>query len=263
MSRSNPSSNSPNPSTRWFEWDGANGGVRYYDKEKKENVRVPSPFSFLVLDELSTVRGWHDASDSGIYANEVRDTKQDVLIVKSFKGGIIAEGLYAAIRDRIGHLGGHFTLNMYVAYKADDGKLALGSLQLKGAALNAWVEFRKAHRADVNTKAVVITGQNAGKKGKVVFQTPVFGMTAVSKERNDEALELDRGLQEYLKGYLSQPRSDAAASASRAEALAAADAAFADTDNAADDRAAEQEVSRQEAKSAPDAPFVDDLTIPF
>ncbi len=80
MSRSNPNENgNPNPSTRWFEWNGEHGLVRYYDKQAEQQVEVGDDFTFMLLDQLGTVKGWHDASDSGIYANEVKDTRQDVL----------------------------------------------------------------------------------------------------------------------------------------------------------------------------------------
>ena len=126
MSRSNPTDNTPNPCTRWYEWDGANGGVRYYDKEAKKNIPVPDSFVFILLDELGTIKGWHDASDSGIYSNEVRDTKQETLLVKSFKGGVLAEGLYANIRDRVTSkaVGGKFSMSCYIGYKSESGALA-------------------------------------------------------------------------------------------------------------------------------------------
>ena len=98
MSRSNPQEHLSNPAVRWFEWNGEKGVIRFYDKDAKTNVDVPLPFTFLLLDQLATVRGWHDASASGIYANEVRDTTKDTLVVKSFKGGTIAEGLYKDIK---------------------------------------------------------------------------------------------------------------------------------------------------------------------
>ena len=84
MSRSNPSVNAPNPAARWYEWNGETGTVRYYDKEAKKNIDVPLPFTFLLLDELACVKGWHDPSQSGIYSNEVRDTTKDKLLVKAF-----------------------------------------------------------------------------------------------------------------------------------------------------------------------------------
>lgn len=87
MSRSNPTDGIKNPATRWFEWAGGDeGGIKHYDKEAKADVKVALPFTFLLLDELSTVKGWHEPSESGIYANEVRDTRQDALVVRAFKG---------------------------------------------------------------------------------------------------------------------------------------------------------------------------------
>ena len=217
MSRSKPSDNTPNPSQRWHEWDGSNGLVRYYDKDavnlkdktkKGENVACKLPFTFLLLDETSTVKGWHDASDSGIYANEVRDTRDGVLLVKAFKGGVLAEGFYSQIRDRVAAHGGCFTLNLYIGFKDAAGALQIGALQLKGASLNSWVEFRKANREAVYKKAVQITGFVQGKKGNISFRTPTFAIKDVSEATATEAFTLDTVLQAYLKGYFSRVVSD-------------------------------------------------------
>lgn len=213
MSRSNPTANNPHPCTRWFEFNGGDGVIEYYDKEKKERVGVPLPFSFLHLDETATVRGWHDASESGIMSNEVRDTRSDVLVVKAFKGGELCSGLYAQIRDRIGNLGGHFSLNLYLGYRDDNSSLKLGCLQLKGAALNQWVEFRKAHQGAIITDAITILGTNDGKKGSVSYKTPVFGLKPIKPETNDEAVELDKVLQTYLTGYFGRTKTDQVSSA--------------------------------------------------
>lgn len=209
MSRSNPSDNQPNPSTRWFEWSGGNTGgfVRHYDKEAKSNQTDPLPFTFIVLDELAKVSGWHENSESGIYSNEVRDTRQEVMLVRSFKGGELANGLYANIRDRIGNLGGYFQASIYIAYKEGNG-LRLGNLALAGAALQSWMEFRRAHRADIYKGAVTITGYTEGKKGSVVYRVPTFAMRALGDASNAQAIELDQELQAYLKGYLSRTREE-------------------------------------------------------
>lgn len=217
MSRSNPTDNTPNPSTRWYEWDGSNGTVRYYDKEatnpndpakKGANIVCKLPFVFIVLDETATIKGWHDASDSGIHSNEVRDTRAETLVVKAFKGGILAEGFYANIRDRVGAQGGHFTTNLYIGYKDAEGNLTIGSLQMKGAALNAWVEFKKAHRQEIYKKAVKITGYTEGKKGKITFRMPTFAIQDIAEKTNTEAVTLDTVLQHYLKGYFARTRTE-------------------------------------------------------
>jgi hypothetical protein len=207
MSRSNPNANAPNPATRWFEWSGETGSVRYYDKDLKENIICPLPFTFLLLDELSSVRGWHEASKSGITSNQVRDTREELLVVRAFKGGTLAEGLYNAIKDRIKVAGGKFVTNCYLGFKHGD-KLVMGCLQFKGAALGAWMEFRKNHRSELFTKAVTITGATEGKKGRIVYKMPTFALKDLAPSTNSEAIGLDRQLQAYLAEYLSRATHD-------------------------------------------------------
>jgi hypothetical protein len=210
MSRSNPHVNAPNPAVRWFEWNGEKGIVRYYDKDAKKNVDVDLPFTFLLLDELASVRGWDDASESGIYSNEVRDTTKDVFVVKTFKGGTIAEGYYKAIKDRVNTRGASYVANCYIATKLDEA-LAICSLRFKGSALGAWMEFRKAHRGALNESAVKITGYTEGKKGKVTFRVPTFELKSVSPDTNNAALALDKELQAFLLGYFQRKTLDQAA----------------------------------------------------
>lgn len=224
MSRSNPTETSSNPCQRWFEYAGGNDGghVRYYDKEAAQSVNVGEKFAFLLLDELATVKGWHDNSDSGIYANEVKDLRQDVLVVKSFKGGELASGLYSQIKDRVGNFGGHFHASCYIAFK-DGDKYRLGNIGFKGASLRAWMDFKKsAGRRDGRPAyfidAIKIDGYDEGTKGKVTFRTPRFSLTKVSDEANAEAMNLDQELQSFLADYLKRPKAEAAAPAQEAHA---------------------------------------------
>ena len=223
MSRTAPPTKAPNPAVHFFDWVGGSDGgfVTYYDKnagstakdaKKGANVKCPMPFSFLVLDELATVRGWHDASDSGISSNEVRDTRSEVLVVKAFKGGVIASGFYASIKDRVNAAGGSYTTNVYLGFK-EDGRLKIGALQFKGAALNAWVNFRKEAGDALWKSAVVITGFESGKKGSIVFRTPTFALKPVAKETDDQAGVLQETLKAYHAEYFSRTKSEQAAHA--------------------------------------------------
>jgi len=207
MSRSNPHEGAKNPATRWFEWNGEHGKLRYYDKSTGKNVDMGADFTFLLLDQMGSVRGWHEASSSGIYSNEVRDTRQDVLVVKSFKGGTIAEGLYKDIKDRCNTAGGQFVSNCYIAFKSGD-ELAIGSLRFKGAALGAWMEFCKANRAALYTKAVHINGAVEGKKGRVTYFVPAFFTKELSGDTHNIAVALDAELQQFLTSYLKQTKRD-------------------------------------------------------
>jgi hypothetical protein len=205
VSRSKPHENAPNPAVRWFEWKSNKGLIQYYDKQAERNVEMGDDFTFLLLDELATIKGWHDASSSGIYANEVRDTRKTPFVVKAFKApGPLAEGLYQSIRDRVQAVGGRFHSNLYIAFKNGGDGLAIGSLQFRGAALGAWFEFRKAHRNELNSKAVRIHGHTEGKKGGVTFKTPIFKLADISPESNRQAIALDVELQKYLDSYLAR-----------------------------------------------------------
>jgi hypothetical protein len=208
MSRSNPHASAPNPSTRWFEWNGEKGNVRYYDKEAKKNIDVALPFKFVLLDQLSSVRGWHELSKSGIYSNEVRDTRQDAMIVKAFKAGILAEGVYQTIKDRVKAVGGKFNANCYLAFKNGGGAFSLGCIRFQGAALGAWMDFTKAHRADIYKKAVAIYGSTTGQKGRITYHMPAMKLSDIPPEVDTAAIALDKELQEWLSAYLSRNLSD-------------------------------------------------------
>jgi hypothetical protein len=220
MSRSNPTDGIRNPATRWFTWAGGGdqGYVEWYDKEAKVNRKVDGAFTFLLLDELSTVKGWHEASESSIYANEVRDLRQETLVVKSFKGGELATGLYADIRDKIVAKGGHYHGSVYIAYKEGD-ELKIGNLGLKGAALSAWMEFKKRAESKKGpdgkqlkayfVDAVMVTGYADGKKGGTKFRTPVFALKPIGESTNQQALALDAELQAFLADYLKRPKAEA------------------------------------------------------
>jgi hypothetical protein len=220
MSRSNPTDGIKNPSTRWFEWAGGSDGgyVRYYDKDTKQQVKV-EPFAFLLLDELSSVKGWHEPSESAIYANEVRDLRQETLVVKSFKGGELASGLYADIKDKVVAKGGHYHASIYIAYK-DGDEYKIGNLGLKGAASGAWMDFKKSAptKKDASGKsvkayfvdAVAIAGYEQAKKGGTVYRVPKFALKPASEAANQQAIALDADLQAFLSDYLKRPKADAA-----------------------------------------------------
>lgn len=208
MSRSRPNENAPNPAVRWFDWHGERGVVCYYDKDAKKTVDLPLPFTAIVLDQLSAVRGWDDSTKSGIFSNAVRDTREELMTVKSFKGGVIAEGRYKDIKAQVNAAGGHFETQIYIAFKHTNG-LAIGVLSFKGAALSAWMEFARAHRAEVQSGAVKITGTQEGQKGRVIFKTPVFAIAALSDETNAQAVKLDEGLQAWLDGYFASTKHSA------------------------------------------------------
>ena len=188
-----------NPSTKFLDWKSNDKCFEYYDKEKQEKLSVALPFKFLVLDELHTIKGWNDASSSGIFSNEVKFISKEVMTVKPFKGNEIAKGLYKDIKEKIVSAGGHYVKSIYIML--EDGSLA--NLQLKGSAVQKWGEFTQKTRNRLPDEWVQVTKAIEGKKGAVKFFTPDFSFERSITE--DEAMQADEAfniLETYLKAYL-------------------------------------------------------------
>ncbi len=200
MSRSNPTENLTSPCKRYFEWSSENGAFKYYDKEKKENVNVPLPFKFIVLDELNTVKGFSNEKQSSFWANEVRDTKKDILTVRT-KLGIEMSGVYEQIKEKLSGKGAKYCKSVYIAYY--EGKvLTIGNVGFMGASVGPWIDFAKENK--VGEIAVQVKTAKEGKVGKVTFKSPVFEATPISEAANSAAIALDAQLQTYLFAYLGR-----------------------------------------------------------
>ena len=88
MSFSNPILE--NPCKKFIDFKSDNKQFVYWDKELGENgeqVIIPTPIYFIVLDELTTVTGYYKEGDCGIYSNEIHFLKDEVLKVRTFKKG--------------------------------------------------------------------------------------------------------------------------------------------------------------------------------
>jgi len=200
MSRSNPTvSNSP--ANRFFEWAAEKGVLQYYDKEAKENISIKLPFSFMVLDEVSQVGGGVKIQGKyeGYWSNAVKNLDTQIITVKS-KQGIVAQGLYASLKDRKGL---HYVKGLYIAYHGSNG-LEIGYLKFKGSSLGAWFDFTKIIK-NIYKGAITIKSKSdviEGDKGN--YYVPVFAHKAeISPESEKEAIALDEQVQEYLKAYFS------------------------------------------------------------
>lgn len=198
MSRSNSSTEVKNPSGRWFEWDGGNGGFKYYDSVKKEKGKVAYPFKFMVLDQLVTVKGYCEKDKSFYFSNEVRRAENGILTVKTDKG-IKATGLWSEIKSKIANA--DFCKSVYIAY-FEGTELRIGNVALMTSSLGPWVEFLEKN--NVEKIGVVVRSHIDASKGNVTFKKPVYEAISISAETDQKSIELDKRLQEYLKVYFSE-----------------------------------------------------------
>lgn len=207
MSRSNSEVRLTSPATKFIEWNSEKGQFKYWDKVNKVNVDLPLPVRFYVLDELATIKGFNDKSQSGIFSNEIKSTTKQTLKVmtkgKDNKVTTIAEGLYADIKDLITAAGGKYTRSLYVAMLNDEDEYEIVNFQLKGAAFSGWMDFVQNTKTFMSDE-VYCDDFKKEKKGATKYTVPVFGSETASEEGNAAAMDLDVQLQDYLREYFIQ-----------------------------------------------------------
>lgn len=157
------------PVKKYLSWSSNDKCFTYWDKEAKENKKLPLPIKFIHYDEMATIKGWHDASGSGIYSNEVKSTKNEPLSVRAFKGGEIASGLYQDIKGKVNSAGGDYHVSLYAELGGE-----VVNFSFKGAALMRWSEFSKENRKSFQGHYINVLSASDEKKGSVKYSVPVF-----------------------------------------------------------------------------------------
>lgn len=183
------SGGSKNPAKLFIEWKSNDKQFAYYDREKKANVPIPLPFRFVWLKEMVTIKGWNDASESGIFSNEVKFTSMEELDVKSFKGGAIAKGLYRDIKETVVKAGGKYHQSMYIMIANSEGGYTLANLSFKGAVVKAWGDFSQKCKNRLPLEWIEVKTATEGKKGSITYSTPDFWFAGTTS--NSESMALD------------------------------------------------------------------------
>lgn len=201
ISHTSQESKSSNPTTKYLEWKSNDKAFSYYDKEASQNVKLELPLKFLFLQHYHTVKGWNDASESGIWANEVFYIGSEEMTVRAFKGGEIASGLYKDIKAKVNSAGGRYHRSIYIML--EDGSLA--NLSLKGAGVKEWSDFMEANKNLVDNQWVEVNDAKDAKKGSVKYSTPNFTIGKnLSAKESASADNVARELQDYMEGYFTK-----------------------------------------------------------
>ncbi len=213
MSRSIPDNRAVNPAKKWFAWDSDGKSFKFYDKEaphptdstkKGANISVPLPFRFLVLDTLHTIGGFSDADSSGVYSNEVRDIKKEILNIR-IKKNVVASGIYEQVKGKV--IGARYAQSVYIGYFDENKELQLGNIKIEGASLGAWINYCKVNKpteGGIGVKETLYFEKNK----KVNWNEPIFEAIKVSSETDAKAMALDAVLQDYLKAYFNNVSSE-------------------------------------------------------
>ena len=189
------------PVKKYLSWSSTEKCFKYYDKEQGKDVLLKLPLKFVHLDELATIKGWDEKSESGIYSNEVRSTKLEQLNIRSFKGGEIIKGIYQDIKLRVQAAGGVYHASMYVFLNGE-----VVNLSFKGAALMGWSDFAKDNRKSFLGNTIEVLTASEGKKGAVKFYSPVFTLGApIALSDSEKAEDAYTLLKSYLDAKKVQP----------------------------------------------------------
>lgn len=193
------------PAQQFIKWVGSKGDLSYYDKEAKERKVISIPRRFVVLDQLNSIGGYSKLNESGIWANEVRNTKEEELVVRT-NVGEIERGLYNDIKDRVKTAGGKYQRNVYALLEDDDKSWKIVKIMLTGAALSAWFDYSKANNPEEWGVNLVEAKQESN--GATTFFVPVFEPFAIPKELVQRATDADQQLQKYLSTYAKERREE-------------------------------------------------------
>lgn len=191
----------PSPVVRYYTWASNDKKFRYYGKESGENKHV-FPLKVAYLLDRNTIRGWHDATESSIWSNEVQFTTKEPFNVYSSKpdkkgNTLLATGLYQDIKGNLG--GGHFEKVIY-AYEEGVGVV---KINLKGSGLASWSSFNKElKKGDLQNNLLVVTSFENGKKGATKYTTPTFTLGDAIEAGSDFDKQVNvayDGLMDYIE----------------------------------------------------------------
>jgi hypothetical protein len=217
MSRSTDSTLA-SPVVKYLSWNSSEKAFQYYDKEvydeekdkQGKNVNFPHPFSFYVLDELFSIKGYNERKSEGIWSNEVRKNT-DKIVIRS-KSGKVMEGTYGNkdnpdLNEKKDNIGGKYFKSVYVALLDENDEYKIYNLQLGGSGFEGWLEFTKKNK-NYKRDEITFSGEVAPrKKGKIITVFLFFLAKRATESGNNAALELDKELQEFLVKYIAKTQS--------------------------------------------------------
>lgn len=205
-----PQGKNTNPATKFLEWKSDEKCFSFYDKEAKQNVLVDLPLKVAFIEHYHTVKGWHDATQSGIYSNEVYGIGYEHLTVKTFKGLEISKGLYKENKDKINNAGGNYYRCIYCSL--DDGSII--NIALKGACIGGikkekavdskehpgYSEFSNNNSNALEYQWLEINSFAEAKSGKINYSIPIFSLGEKITAKEDSLInQAAKNLQEFVK----------------------------------------------------------------
>lgn len=186
------------PVRKYISWDSDNKCFKYWDKEAKKNELIKLPFKFIYLTQRATIKGFNEASSSGIYSNEINffDLAKEELDVRTFGKKSIAKGIYSKIKGEIATAGGKFATSLYAFVNGE-----VVNISLVGASYSAWFDFNNNLKNQFASNYISVEGTIDKTKGRTKYAEPIFGIAETIEGKpsleSDDAYD---NLIAYLKG---------------------------------------------------------------
>lgn len=196
---------SSNPTSKYLSWKSVEKKFGYYDKQLGENLLVDLPLRFVFLQHYHTIKGWNDATEAGIYSNEVFYIGKEQLSVKTFKGKEIATGYYRDIKLDVSTAGGKYHRSIYVML--EDGTIA--NVSLKGAGVKVWSDFLELSNRLIDNQWIEVTSFKDEKKGSIKYSVPVFTLgDPLGPEVSNQADAAAELLKQHMDVYFGTDQQD-------------------------------------------------------
>lgn len=171
-------------------------GWFWYSKELEKEIKLEMPFTFVWLENCSSVMGYDADKQQGIYSNEVLNTKTEPLTVKS-GNEIIAEGLYTNIKAEIKSRGAKYCNPVYALMKNEEDEYEVVRFLMVGSSRDAWSSFNNKTKNKTHAIVCYDITQKETPNGDV-YDVPVLKYMPLDEEF---AVEADRVAMKVIDPY--------------------------------------------------------------
>lgn len=185
--------NIQNPVEYRVTWSGSKGLWVVYDTESKEKYEM-AEISFIPLEVLNTVKGWDGKTETGIYSNEIKNTKTQEFNVRS-GNGTICQGLWNDIKFEVKAKGGKWA-NVAYALLVGKKENKLATITFVGSSVGVWIDAKGrkgAHMYKCGKNAEVFKTP----KGDEYYK-PTIEMQPITADQKQEAIEAYQPLAEFF-----------------------------------------------------------------
>lgn len=183
-----------------FKWNGTNGEFNFWNAEEEKEVPVDG-LTFAILDERFKVTGF-SGDEKPIWSNEVKKNTDEITMKSD--GKTIHVGTWDKDQDQFKAKNGKYVRVIYaIVFDGMDSMLA--KIELKGSALNSWIDFLDAEKlskgkARYNALFSFDGKSDQKKKGATKYYEPTWAHGELSPDQSSMADEMDKKLQLWFSG---------------------------------------------------------------